>query len=128
MVVVELDHVRASLDGAARGFEGQGGDPPHLVERLRVVKEEVLAGVAEKADCLRRVDADRVAGGNAIEIADLVSVAVALGIEAKNADPREALEPVDAIAVERDMKHVRVLPARGREMDRRNWLRRSSEA
>ena len=108
LVVRQPDDMRAALQRGARRLEAQGRDAFDLVERVRVVEQQMLPGIAEIADGSGRVDRDRMAGGDAVVIDDLVGVAIAGGVEQEQADARHALQAVDAVAIERDVERVRI--------------------
>ena len=66
----------------------------------------MLAGIAEIADGVRRIDRHGMARRDAVEIDDLVRVAVAGGIEQEQSHARHALEAVEAVAIERDVEGI----------------------
>src|ERR1700730_18615528 len=68
----------------------------------------MLPGIAEIADCAGWIDRHGVTSGNAVEIHDLVGMPVADRIEQKQADACHALQAVDAVAVQCDVKGVGV--------------------
>src|SRR3954471_4338390 len=89
----------------------------------------MLPRVAQITYRTRRIYRHGVTCSNAVEVYDLISVAVVDRVEQKQAAARHAFQPVDAIAIERNVKCVRVsfnpcrLSGRSRAWDRlRSYL------
>ncbi len=108
--VVEPDQVGAALDGGVRDLEAQRRDPVGLLEGGQVVEQQVLTGVAEEADAPAGVDARRMATGGAGEVDDLVGVVAGDRVVAEEAHAGPALEAVQTVAVESDVKGVWIAP------------------
>jgi hypothetical protein len=68
----------------------------------------MLARVAKEAKRTARTEAHRVATGNTVEIFDLPCITVVSGVEQELANPRQPLETVEAIAIERNVEAVRI--------------------
>jgi hypothetical protein len=91
--------VGASLQRGWGGLNAERREPTDLVQRCRIVEQQVLSGVAEEPNRLVGVDGDSVSTGNAVVVHDLVRVAVVARVIKEQAYPGETLQPIDSVAV-----------------------------
>ena len=80
----------------------------NLVEGLRVIEQQMLAGVSKEPHRGRWVESNRVTCRDTIVVLDLVCIAVVGGVEQEQADTGEPFESIYPIAIESDVKGVPV--------------------
>ena len=96
----------AALNRGRGRLEAQGRNPVDLLQGTGVVKQKMLAGVAEETHTSVGAHGDRVTGSDAVVIDDLVRVRGVVRVVEEKAYSGQALKAVDAVAVEGDVKRV----------------------
>jgi hypothetical protein len=102
--VVEPHHVRLALVHDLGRAEAQRREAADLFERARVVEQQRLGEVAEEADRAARVELRGVPAGEAVEELHVDVPAIVVGRAAQARHAAEALEAVEAVAVEGDQE------------------------
>src|SRR6516225_9158419 len=107
-LVREPHQVGAALEGGWCRFEAQRGDAGYLIQRLRIVEQEMLPSAAQEPNGARRVDRRRVATCYPVVVSNLVRVPICHRIEQEQAYASHSFEAVDSVAIQRDVKSERI--------------------
>jgi hypothetical protein len=91
--VVEPHQMRARFQRVIGHLETKCRDTVGLVERGRVVEDQMLSGVPKEARRVLRADRDGMPPGDAGEVGNLVGIGVVGGVVAKDAHPRATSSP-----------------------------------
>src|SRR5262245_49887338 len=100
--------MRAAAQRSIVRFEPQRRNARDFLQRSRIVEEQVLPRIAQESDRARRIDGDPVTGGDALVVFDFVCVGVVRWIVQKQAYSGHPFQTVDAVAIECDVKGVRI--------------------